>query len=85
MKEQIIRFLQEEWQNNRGRSMGLLLGAAFGIAVLVFGFWRTVFFIACALLGMCIGRWIERRGTWAGMRADMMESAFMQRLFRRIR
>jgi hypothetical protein len=83
MKEQIIRFLQDEWQNNRGRSLGLLLGALFAIFVLLFGFWRTIFCIVCALVGMYIGRWAERRGTWAEMREDMMESAFVQRLFRR--
>jgi len=27
----------------------------------------------------------ERRGTWAEIREDMMESAFVQRLFRRVR
>ena len=52
MKEQIIRFLQDEWQNNRGRSLGLLLGALFAIFVLLFGFWRTIFCIVCALVGM---------------------------------
>lgn len=85
MKESLLLFLRNQWQNNHGRSMGLVLGGLFAIAVLVFGFWPTVFFICCALIGMYVGQWRERSGTWAELHESMMESAFVQRLFRRMR
>lgn len=85
MKESLLLFLRDQWQNNRGRSAGFLLGGLFGIAVLVFGFWPTVFFLCCAVIGMYIGQWKERSGTWTDLRGNMMESVFVQRLFRRMR
>ena len=80
MKENILLFLQDQWQSHRGRSAGLLLGALFGISVLIFGFWSTLFVILCAGIGMYIGVWIEREGGWS----EMFDTSALNRLFRRM-
>ena len=80
MKENILLFLQDQWQSHRGRSAGLLLGALFGISVLIFGFWSMVFIILCAGIGMYIGLRIEREGGWS----EMFDTTALNRLFRRM-
>ena len=80
MKENILRFLQDEWENHRGRTAGLLLGVLFGVSVLLFGFWRTLFVILCAGLGMYIGLRAERVGGWA----KLIDTSALNRLFRRM-
>jgi len=80
MKENILLFLQDQWQSHRGRSAGLLLGALFGISVLIFGFWSTLFVILCAGIGMYIGVRTEREGGWS----EMFDTTALNRLFRRM-
>ena len=80
MKENLLRVLQEQWENHRGRTAGLLLGALFGIFVLLFGFWSMVFIILCAGIGMYIGVRIEREGGWS----EMFDTSALNRLFRRM-
>ena len=80
MKENILLFLQDQWQSHRGRSAGLLLGALFGISVLIFGFWSTLLAILCAGIGMYIGLRIEREGGWS----EMFDRSALNRLFRRM-
>ena len=80
MKEDLLRFLQGLWQNHRGRSIGLLSGVFFGVSVLLFGFWRMLFVIFCAGIGMYIGSKIERVGGFA----EFLDMSVLQRLFRRI-
>ena len=51
-----MKLLAEDlWQNHRGKAVGLVLGLAIGIAILLFGFWNTVFVLVCGLLGLLIG------------------------------
>ena len=80
MKENILLFLQDQWQSHRGRSAGLLLGALFGISVLIFGFWSTLFVILCAGIGMYIGLRVERVGSWS----ELIDTSALSRFFRRM-
>lgn len=80
MKENILLFLQDQWQNHRGRTAGLLLGLFFGITVLLFGFWHVVFVLLCAGIGMYIGLRAERAGGWA----ELIDTSALNRLFRRM-
>ena len=80
MKEYVLLFLQDQWLRHRGRTLGLLLGAIFGICVLLFGFWHIVFILLCAGVGMYIGLRIERRG---GL-AELIDTSVLSRLFRRM-
>jgi len=80
MKENILLFLQDQWQEHRGRTAGLLLGALFGISVLLFGFWSTLFVILCAGIGMYIGLQTEREGGWS----ELFDTSALSRLFRRM-
>ena len=80
MKENLLRVLQEHWENHRGRTAGLLLGALFGIFVLLFGFWSMVFIILCAGIGMYIGLRVERVGSWS----ELIDTSALSRFFRRM-
>ena len=50
-KENILPILVE----NKGKTLGTLLGIMLGIAVLCFGFWNTVFVLLAGLVGLFIG------------------------------
>ena len=80
MKENILPLLQDQWEHHRSRTVGLLLGALFGICVLIFGFWHIVFVILCAAIGMYIGLRAERVGGWA----ELIDTSVLSRLFRRM-
>ena len=80
MKENLLRFLQEQWLNHRGRTAGLLIGTLFGIFVLLFGFWSMVFVILCAGIGMYIGLRVERVGSWS----ELIDTSALSRFFRRM-
>ena len=80
MKENILLLLQNQWEHHRSRTVGLLLGALFGICVLIFGFWHIVFVILCAAIGMYIGLRAERVGGWA----ELIDTSVLSRLFRRM-
>ena len=55
MKDEMKQLIGTLWQNHRCKMVGLLLGLAIGSAILLFGFWRTVFVLLCGLLGLFIG------------------------------
>ena len=80
MKEYVLLFLQDQWLRHRGRTLGLLLGAIFGICVLLFGFWHIVFVLLCAAVGMYIGLQAERVGSWT----ELIDTSALHRLFRRM-
>ena len=80
MKENILLFLQDQWQSHRGRTAGFLLGTLFGVCVLLFGFWSTLFVILCAGIGMYIGLRVERVGSWS----ELLDTSALSRFFRRM-
>lgn len=47
------------WENHRGKFVGLLLGLVLGAAVLIFGFFKTVFVLLCGLIGLYVGKKID--------------------------
>ena len=79
MKENILLLLQDQWEHHRSRTVGLLLGALFGICVLLFGFWNIVFVILCAGIGMYIGLQSEHRH-WS----EIIDLSGLRNLFRRM-
>ena len=80
MKEYLLHLLQDQWTYHRGRTTGLVLGAFFGICVLLFGFWHIVFVILCAGIGMYIGLRAEHASSWA----EFLDTGVLNRLFRRM-
>ena len=80
MKENILLFLQDQWQSHRGRTAGFLLGTLFGVCVLLFGFWSTLFVILCAGIGMYIGLRVEHEDGWS----EMFDTSALSRFFRRM-
>jgi len=57
MTQQTMRqFVAHHW----GKIIGGLIGLKIGLAVILFGFWRTVFIMLCVALGIYIGRLFDR-------------------------
>lgn len=40
---------------HRGKLLGVLVGLFLGTAVLLFGFWQTLFVLFCAFIGLAVG------------------------------
>lgn len=56
MVEKIILYLVTE---HRGKVIGIFLGLLASILFITYGFWRTIFVIACIVLGYFIGKKID--------------------------
>lgn len=60
MNEELKALGKELWHEHRGKIVGTLLGAFLGASVLLFGFWKTLFVVLCALVGLLIGIRVDR-------------------------
>jgi len=54
--EKILVFILEE---HRGKFVGVLLGLIASILFITYGFWRTIFIIACIIMGYIIGKKLD--------------------------
>jgi uncharacterized membrane protein len=59
MKEDFKQLVEEVWQEHRGKFVGTTLGIVLGIAVLLFGFWKTIFILFCGLIGLFVGMKVD--------------------------
>lgn len=55
------KLLEEIWQNHSGKLLGVLLGFLFGILVITFGFFRTLFVAFCVVAGYVVGKRIDQK------------------------
>lgn len=62
MKEEAIVLIKELWAEQRGAFICTVVGVLFAILVLLFGFWRVLFVLLCAGVGLLIGRRIDKSG-----------------------
>lgn len=53
--------LKEIWQDHGGKIAGASFGFFFGILVIVFGFFQTLFVAICAAAGFVIGKRIDQK------------------------
>jgi uncharacterized membrane protein len=56
MKEAIKQFLLNICMEHPGKAAGASIGILLGIAILLFGFWKTAFVVFCGLAGLLIGK-----------------------------
>ena len=47
------------WKNHKGKVIGVLAGIVFGICVINFGFWRSLFLFVCVAVGLIIGSLLD--------------------------
>ena len=71
MKDEIKVLAAELWQKHRCKTCGLFLGLVIGAAILLFGFWNTVFVLVCGLLGLMIGIRMDK-GELVSKRVEQM-------------
>ena len=60
MKEKFLQEVLYLWTEHRGKFLDTVLGVLFGLCVLVFGFWRTLFVLLCGSIGLFIGSRLDR-------------------------
>ena len=72
MKAKIIEELLSLWKNHRGACLGLSAGALIAIAMLVFGFWQTMFVVFMALAGLWLGNEYDSKAdAWLDLKETM--------------
>lgn len=62
MKEEAKHLAEVLWENHRGKLVGTSLGLVTGIAILVFGFWNTLFVLLCGMVGLLVGVRLDKGG-----------------------
>ena len=70
MRKELREALDDLWHNHRGKTIGTILGIVFGMAVLCFGFWYTVFVLCCGLVGLFVGMQLDRGEDILGTMGD---------------
>ncbi|MBR4384810.1 MAG: DUF2273 domain-containing protein [Selenomonadaceae bacterium] len=53
--ENVKVFFDDCFANYRTRKIGFILGMITGIAILIFGFFNTIFVVMCGLIGLFVG------------------------------
>lgn len=56
-------FFGQLWDNHRGKIIGVLAALLIGIIILSFGFWRSLFLLACILVGLFIGHHVDAKAS----------------------
>lgn len=55
MWKDLKKYAAAFFETHRTRKIGFIIGLILGIAILVFGFFNTIFAIICGLIGLYIG------------------------------
>ena len=55
MLESIKKFVADFFETYCSRKVGFILGAITGVAILLFGFFNTLFVVLCGLVGLFVG------------------------------
>jgi uncharacterized membrane protein len=55
------KLLEEIWQQHSGKLLGVVFGFVFGILVLTFGFFSTLFIALCVTAGYIVGKRIDQK------------------------
>lgn len=55
------QLLTEIWQQHGGKVAGATIGFVFGVLVLLFGFFQTVFILVCVSAGFLVGKRIDQK------------------------
>lgn len=51
----VKEFFNDCFESHRTRKIGFILGMITGIAILIFGFFNTIFVVMCGLIGLFVG------------------------------
>ena len=54
----------ERKERHFGKLVGVVAGLIFGILILIFGFWRTLFVTLLVIAGFVIGKRFDEKGTF---------------------
>lgn len=55
MLKEVASYVKGLFETHTNRKIGFIVGVAFGAAVLIFGFLKTMFALMCGVVGLYIG------------------------------
>ena len=55
MREAIKNFVIDLFESHRTRKIGFISGLAIGVAILILGFFNTLFIFLCGVVGLFVG------------------------------
>jgi len=55
MLEAVKNFFEDFFALHRTRKVGFIIGMIVGVAILIFGFFNTIFVTLCGLIGLFVG------------------------------
>ena len=55
MLNDFLNFIKSQFETHPNRKIGFLSGVIFGAAILIFGFFSTMFAVFCGVIGLYIG------------------------------
>jgi len=55
------KVFEEIWQQHSGKIVGVALGFIFGVLIICFGFFHTLFVMLCVAAGFIIGKRIDEK------------------------
>ncbi|MGI6066538.1 MAG: DUF2273 domain-containing protein [Bacillota bacterium] len=54
-----IKVFSDLWTYHKGKTVGIIIGLAFGLMVVIFGFFQAAFIMLCMIIGYFIGRRVD--------------------------
>ena len=63
----IKAFFARMWEERRGATIGVLIGVSIAAAILLFGFWQSVFLMISGFIGFAIGARIDSKENFQRM------------------
>ena len=72
MKAKILEEFLSLWENHRGACLGLFAGAMIAVAMLLFGFWQTLFVMFMAIAGLWLGNEYDNKAdAWLDLKETL--------------
>jgi uncharacterized membrane protein len=55
------KIFTELWQSHSGKITGSIAGLLISVLIIVFGFFHTIFVLACMIIGYVVGKQIDEK------------------------
>lgn len=63
----IMGFLTKMWEEHRNASIGVIIGLLVGVCFASFGFGKTLVVLICLVIGLVIGKLVDKKGGWSNL------------------
>lgn len=83
MWQNVKHMAAEFFETHRGRKQGFFIGVSIGIAILIFGFFNTLFAFGCGFIGLYIGAKLDGGDDLIEKTLERLDKILPDKLFRR--